>query len=280
MKDIEIYAFSDEAASDLQGQINALKRNSLCGMEIRGVDGKNVSDFTPDFAREIKSRLDFDGLSVWSVGSLIGKINIATDDFSAHLEKFKNTLEIAEILDCDNIRLFSFFIPKEDDPNMYKNEIIDRLGIFSELADKASINLCHENEKGIYGENAENCLILHKALPSLKGVFDPANFVQVGQDTLTAWQDLKPYIKYMHIKDAIGEKVVPPGEGDGNLKHIVSGFIANGGNTFTIEPHLAEFVGFADLEGEDAKSVISTLKRYKDNDEAFDFACNSFKNLF
>ena len=65
------------------------------------------------------------------------------------------------------------------------------------------MELYHENEKDIFGENAENCLALHEAFPRLRAVFDPANFVQCGQDTMAGWQLLKEHIHYLHIKDAL-----------------------------------------------------------------------------
>ena len=81
----------------------------------------------------------------------------------------------------------------------------------------SGVDLCHENEKGIYGDVAERCYKLHTALPEFKGVFDPANFVQCGEDTLVAWELLKPFMKYAHIKDAKADgKVVPPGDGIGH----------------------------------------------------------------
>ena len=39
------------------------------------------------------------------------KIDIEKDDFTLHTEKFKRTLELADILGAENIRLFSFFTP-------------------------------------------------------------------------------------------------------------------------------------------------------------------------
>jgi len=278
LSNYKIFAFSDEASVELDGQIAALKRNGLDGMEIRGVNGKNVSSLTVDEAIEIKKQMDDAGLSIWSIGSPIGKIDI-NGDFEAHIETFKNTLEVAKALDSWNIRLFSFFVPNGFNPDDYKNKVIDRLGQLAVIAKPYGIDLCHENEKGIYGELAKECLDIHKALPEIKGVFDPANFVQAGQDTLAAWEMLKPYIKYMHIKDAIGEKVVPPGEGNGNVQRIAKEYLSLGGNTFTMEPHLAEFVGLADLEKEGDKSVVGTAHSYKDNDEAFDAACTAFKGL-
>ena len=51
----------------------------------------------------------------------------------------------------------------------------------------------------------ERCLEIHKALPEMKAIFDPANYIQCGVNTLAAWEMIKPYVKYMHIKDALAD---------------------------------------------------------------------------
>ena len=279
MDTIKIYAFADEASPNISEQITALKRNNLNGIEIRNVDGVNVSDITIEKAKEVKHLLDENGLITWSIGSPIGKIDIEKDDFNAHIEKLKHTLEIGEILEAENLRMFSFYIPKDKKASDYKDEVIERLGIMYDTAKNYKVSLRHENEKGIYGDIPERCLDIHKALPGLKGIFDPANFVQCGADTLKAWDMLKDYIYYMHIKDAKADgKIVPAGYGNGNVKEIVTSFIAGGGNAFTIEPHLTVFDGFSHLERKGEKSEIVEYG-YPDSSTAFDAACNAFKNL-
>ncbi len=278
MENIKIYAFADEASSAIDGQIKAMLRNGLTGLEIRNVDGTNISDITIEKAKEVKSKLDANGLVTWSIGSPIGKIGI-DDDFNAHLEKFKHTLEVAHTLGAENIRLFSFYTPDGEDPCNYKSQVIEKMAKLIEASKGSGINLCHENEKAIYGDIPERCLELFKALPELKGIFDPANFVQSGVDTLKAWDMLKENVFYMHIKDAKTDgSVVPAGEGAGNLKKIVNEFITMGGKNFTIEPHLTVFDGFAQLEKEGEKSVISGFT-YPNSDIAFDTACTAFKNI-
>lgn len=278
MKDIRIFAFADEASKEVDKQIAAMKRNGLQGLEIRGVDGTNISDITLDKAKEVREKMDAAGLITWSIGSPIGKIQI-TDDFAPHLDKFKHTLEVSNVLGAKNIRLFSFYLPKDAPLADYKNEVMDRMGIMLDTAKGTGINLCHENEKGIYGETAEGCLDLYETLPELKGIFDPANFVQCGVDTLKAWEMLKPYIYYMHIKDALASGyVVPAGNGAGNVKEIVAEFLASGGNAFTIEPHLKVFEGLGALEREGETTQFAEFK-YPSSDAAFDVACEAFKSL-
>lgn len=271
---MRIFAFADEASSNIDEQIIAMKRNGISGLEIRNVDGINVSDITLEKAKEVKEKLDANGLITWAIGSPIGKIRFGTDDFSEHLEKFKHTIEIARILDSKNIRLFSFYPPKGEDVAPYRDEVMDRLGQFIETAKGSGIDLCHENEKAIYGDIASRCLDIHKTLPELKAVFDPANFVQCGQDTLEAWKMLKPYVKYMHIKDSLADgSIVPSGHGIGNIKEIYADYKGD----VTIEPHLKKFIGLDKLENDDDKSAVGNRFVFKSNDEAFDAAVKAFK---
>ncbi len=280
MTDIKIFAFADEANYHLEGQIKAMLRNGLNGVELRGTQFGNVSDLTVEQAREIRKMLDDNGLSTWSMGSPIGKIHIVKDDFKAHLDKFKRTLDLAGELAAENMRLFSFYTPHGEDPAQYKNEVIYRLSLMCELAEPYGVTLCHENEKGIYGDIGSRCLELVTEVPALKAIFDPANFIQSNEDTLAAWELLKPYVKYMHIKDALKDgRVVPAGKGEGNVEKIVGEFVAMGGRNFTIEPHLTVFAGLKDLEREGEQSKVGELYTYPDSDAAFDAACTAFKEL-
>ena len=280
MEDIKIHAFTDEASEDIDSQVKALKRNALMGIELRGTELGNVADLSFVAACYISKKLRDSGASVWALGSPIGKISI-TDSFAPHLEKLRNLLELCKVFGTKYVRIFSFYIPAGHDPSEYRGEVMDRLVKMAEMARPYGVTLCHENEKGIYGDNAERCLDIYKTIPDIKGIFDPANFVQCGVDTLKSWEALGGYIKYMHIKDATSDgKVVPAGCGDANLEYIVSEFIKNGGRDFTIEPHLTVFKGLENLERKgDTKSQASEKYAYKNSDEAFDAACDAFKKL-
>lgn len=279
MSRIKIFAFADEASPKIDLQINALRRNELNGIEIRNVDNVNISEITPEKAKEVGKKLDDAGLITWSVGSPIGKVDIETCDFKSHLEKLKHTLETAAILGAQRIRIFSFYIPSGKNHGDYKNEVIEHLSAFAEIAENYKIKLCHENEKGIYGDIAVRCLDILSTVPKIKGIFDPANFVQCGQNTLEGWNMLKSYIDYMHIKDALPDgRVVPAGKGEGNLNTILPDYIKSGGTAVTVEPHLKVFKGLSKLEREGDKSNVDT-GLYPDSDTAFDTACNALKKI-
>ena len=277
-----IYAFADEASPRIDQQIEAMKRNGLQGLEIRNVDGENISGISLEKAREVRSKLDDAGLIAWSIGSPLGKIEIEKDDFERHLDTLRHTLEVARILGAKNIRMFSFFLPAERDPALYRNQVLDQLHCMAEVSAGSGIALCHENEKGIYGDTASRCLDVLTQVPELHGVFDPANFVQCGQDTLEAWEMLKDRIHYMHIKDALfkDSSVVPAGKGDGHVKEVLNAYLAQGGADLTVEPHLAVFDGLKGLERKGDRSIVGGGNFvYASNDEAFDAACAALREL-
>ncbi len=275
MKPFRIAAFADEADAQIDGQIQAMRKNHVELLEVRNVDGTNVSKISLEKAKEVRKKLEANGLGVWSIGSPIGKIKI-TDPFAPHLDEFKHTLEIAHTMGATCIRLFSFYADG-DWTQAKRDTVMEQLTKFTDAAAGSSVLLCHENEKGIYGDIAPRCLDILKSVPKLKAIFDPANFIQCGQPTLPAWEMLAPYVYYCHIKDARADgTVVPAGKGEGHLPEILSAFAKQGGGTLTLEPHLKVFSGLDSLENGE-KSVVTDA--YPSNEAAFAAACSALYEI-
>ena len=272
MNAFKLCAFADEADPSIAGQIRALRENGIELIELRGVDEKNVTQLTAEEMKALRLRFEDEGIKVWSIGSPIGKVELAAD-FAPHLELFRHTLELAVIAGAQKLRMFSFYGAEN-----CGEEVIDRLGQMLELAKGSGVVLCHENEKGIYGDTALRCAQLHKALPALRAVYDPANFIQCGEDTVKAWELLEPYIDYIHMKDADASgMVLPAGEGAANMPLLLEKYAAMGGGVITLEPHLYGFVGLANLEREGERTGI--VSRYASHREAFDAGVNALKAL-
>ncbi|HIS77028.1 MAG TPA: sugar phosphate isomerase/epimerase [Candidatus Merdivicinus excrementipullorum] len=276
MKKFILSAFADEAGSAVSEQIKALQENGMTHLEVRGVNGKNIVDLTLEEAKELKKELDNGGISVWAIGSPLGKISVG-DEFAPHLDKMKHTLELADILGTTHIRMFSFFCPKGE-ADLCRELVFDRLGKFCDAAKGSGILLCHENEKGIYGDTAARCLDIHQNFPELKCVFDPANYLQCGQDTLKAWDMLEPYMEYLHVKDVREDgTVVPAGMGNGHLPELITRYEKIGGKALTVEPHLAVFKGLSELENGE-KTKIGEFE-YESQRAAFDAAASALRSL-
>ncbi|EOL41211.1 sugar phosphate isomerase/epimerase family protein [Enterococcus phoeniculicola] len=281
MNNFTITGFADEIGPNFEDQVRVLKQNQISHIEIRGLDGKNVSDFSIEEAKQYKEKFDQESIEISSIGSPIGKIAI-DEPFEEHLEKFTHVLEIARIFKSPYVRMFSFFIDSKENPDDYKDEVISRWRQFLAVAEAyPEITLLHENEKDIYGDTPERCATLLQELnsPRVKAAFDPANFVQCEVEVYPhAYELLKNQIAYIHIKDArfSDQKVTPAGLGDGKVKEVLSALIEDDFSGFaSLEPHLSIFDGFADLE----KTQLSIAKAASDGEKLFTVASQALKEI-
>ncbi|MBR3801967.1 MAG: TIM barrel protein [Clostridia bacterium] len=277
--------FADEASKELDGQIAALKRNNMSYFEPRGINGKNIADFTVEEAKELKAKLDAEGIKVSSIGSPYGKIEI-DDDFEPHFEKFKNTVEVAKILETKYIRMFSFFFTKGQSYEDNREEVLRRVKALADYSAQHGIYCCLENEKEIYGDTDDrNLEVLRYCAPNLYAIVDPANYIQCGVDPLVAYEKVAGFVKYLHVKDAYFEngEVVPAGKGDGSVAEIIKRFARNHGDKFlSLEPHLTVFDGLENLEPDNGTIKSIEKKKsyvYASSDESFDAAVNALKEI-
>lgn len=268
MEKIRISGFADEISSDFDQQLATVTKLGMRYISLRSADGKNVADYTPEEAAEkLLPRLKAAGVGVSSLGSPIGKIRV--DDAEAYerqLEQLEQLCRLCGLLSCRYIRIFSFFIPEGKDPDAYRDTVLEKLTGFEAVARKYDVVLLHENEKDIYGDVADRCLTLLKAVdsPHLRAVFDFANFVQCGEDPVRAWDLLHSYVSYIHIKDAVSgsnENVVC-GAGEGHIAELLTRAIREEGyqGFLTLEPHLVLFDALQSLEQKAANDVIKENK--------------------
>lgn len=263
----QISCFADEIASALDRQIEVMRDLGIHWMELRSADGRGVAGFTREFATDIKKRLDEAGIKVSAIGSPIGKINIE-DDFEAHMGTLNAMEQLADIFETPYIRMFSFYLPQGKTPTECRDAVMGRMDRMVKEAAGNRMILLHENEKGIYGDNGARCLDLMKQFAGehFRCTFDFANFIECGQDTMEAYHLLKPYIAYVHVKDAVRQtkEIVPAGQGDGKLREILSLLDEAGYSGYlSLEPHLANFGSLSSLEKDAA------VRAENDTEKAF-----------
>lgn len=266
---IRLCAFADEASAPLEGQIAALVRNGISLLELRSIDGKNVKDITFREAEKYKKSLDKAGISVFSIGSPIGKSKI-DDDIEVLKREANHVFSLANIFGAKNIRMFSFFEAYEKE-----DEVISRLTLLTELAKEYGLTLCHENEKEIYGDTPERVARILNSVDGLKSVYDPANYIQVGLSA-DEFLPMSKRAEYFHIKDVVAEtgELVPAGYGNGKLPELIAALPSDA--VVTVEPHLAVFDGYASIDNTEMKHRFN----FASNDEAFDTAVKALKDIF
>jgi sugar phosphate isomerase/epimerase len=271
-------AFADEASGDIAGQIRALTDAGIRCVELRGVNGKSSKDLTLDEACEVRKQLAAAGIKVASMGSPFGKIGVR-DDFEEHMRQFRHALDVCHALDCNMMRVFSYYVPDGEDPADCREEVMRRMDAMLDLAEAEGVTIAHENEKGIYGDTGDRCLDLMNEFGDRLGlIFDPANFIQVGDRPAEQFPKLEAYLTYMHIKDALLEdgSVVPSGCGDGSIEDILSALSSRRDDiVLSVEPHLTVFAGLDKLQGEEVKHKYA----YPDSFTAFAAAVDALKGI-
>ncbi|QMS85074.1 sugar phosphate isomerase/epimerase family protein [Candidatus Xianfuyuplasma coldseepsis] len=273
MTPIPISAFADEITPNFEDQLIALQQLGIDYISLRLVNDKNIIDYTIDEVKSyIKPLLDQYNIRVSSIGSPIGKVDIYDKEaVQKQFDKMDNLIQICQVLKVKYIRIFSYYNASDTD----KELVLEYLHKLITYTDNTDIYLLHENEKPIFGDTAEKCLYLAENIdnPHFQLIFDPANFVQVGQDPIIAFDMLKRYVKYLHLKDALSvdSSNVLIGSGDAKVQQIVRECIYKGDVSFmTLEPHLVEFTGLELLENEPRKKLNSVYTPFKAFEESLE----------
>lgn len=235
--------FVDEIDDDFATQCQVASGLGLKYIEFRSAWGTNVLDLDADQLAKVRQILSDQGLQVSSIGSPIGKIQI-TDHIGSHLERMKHATDVAHRLQAPYVRLFSFFIPEGDDPDLHRDEVITRMRTIAHLAEQGQVIALHENESGTFGDIPRRCIDIAAAVdsPNLKLTWDSANYVQCGVRPFTdGYAGLRPHTVYLQIKDARAEdnSVVVAGAGDGEVVETIRALHDDGfDGFFSLEPHL------------------------------------------
>jgi 3-dehydroshikimate dehydratase len=273
---IRLSAFADEISPRLDEQIATLEHERIRFLDLRSVSDTNVLDFTDQQIAEIKRTLDDHGIGVAAIASPIGKVGIDSS-FDEHLDRFERAIRLAQFFQTPYIRMFSFYPPAAaiaggdpPAPNSYRDEVLRRVREMVARARAAGIILLHENEKAIYGDTIARCRDLFEncADANFRAAFDPANFIQCGQEPFPEGYDaLHPWLSYVHVKDALADgHVVAAGDGMARWPAILQRLRADGYNGFlSLEPHLAyegRFQGFsgADLFAQASQALQRLLQ--------------------
>ena len=250
----QLSGFGDEIDPDPNVQIAVLQALGANHIEVRSAWNRNIVDLTTSELDELSQVCADRGISVSAIASPIGKVDITSDD-GAELDRLKRAITAAHRLAAPYIRIFSFYRAPTVAVAAIRDDVLRRLAAFAKLAEANDVVLVHENEKDIYGDVPARVADIIESVGSdaLQVAWDNANFVQVGVRPFTdGYRLLRPYLKYLQVKDALmttGE-VVAAGDGDGELRETVNALRDDGYSGFaSLEPHLAIQHGLGGFSG-------------------------------
>jgi len=276
--------FADEAARDLETQIQATREIGWRRISARGVNGANLHELAQDEFDRVADQLDEAGIIIPEFGSLIGNWGKKiTSDFDVTLAEIERAIPRMHRLNTKMIRVMSYAQePWGEDQN--EEERFRRLReIHARFADEG-LQAIHENCMNWGGFSPEHTLRLIQEVPGIKLVFDTANPVfQLDrskpladgsfpwQDPLEFYQKVKEHIVHVHIKDCTnppqGESepatYTLPGQGQGKVREILTALKNDdysGG--LAIEPHVATVFHAVDGQEPDWQQCYDSYVEY------------------
>ncbi|GIP39809.1 hypothetical protein J31TS4_30890 [Paenibacillus sp. J31TS4] len=260
---------TDEVSPKLVEALEWIEQQGFEHVEIRMVDGKNIMTVTDEEATLIKESVAGRGLYVSAIASPVFKCALdpkravaSGDTFGqdeesveAHFAKLQRAFEVAQLLGTNKIRIFSFW--REQQPELYEEEIVGHLKRAAELAEKAGILLLLENEPACNGGFAAEVGRLARLVdsPALKVLWDPGNEEYGGCPSFPdGYEQVKDVLGHVHLKDAYlteegTPRCVPIGMGNVPFEAQLRALERDGyDGLFTIETHYIPEGGTA-MEG-------------------------------
>jgi glucosamine-6-phosphate deaminase len=249
---------SDEVSHDFIEALDWIQAEGLKYVEIRMVDGINVSNLTDEQVERVRREAEARGLHISALASPLFKCALdpsrpvasgdmfgqAEESVEAHFAKLDRTIAIAKLLGTSFIRIFSFW--RELDPKPYEDEVAAYLKKAADTAAGHKITLLLENERSCNGGYAFEVasLVREVSSPGLKALWDPGNEAQGEHWSYPhVYNEVKDLLAHVHLKDSLIDpggkpRCVPIGSGRVPYVKQILDLEANGyKGLYVIETH-------------------------------------------
>lgn len=219
---ILLSALADEASFNLTAveQFSSLAALGLEYYSLRFVDVgrgvKNVMDLSLREVQDLRHLEDTYGLNVASIASPIGKVKLVDvdDGTSNRFVPFKKYLAKDVVKACERahafetklIRGFSFYPPRDGNPEDYLEQAVDQIGQITDACHRSDLTFGLEVEANLVGRTGHLLAEIHRRVnnPALVLVFDAANLIVQGfspAEVYKQWEAMKPGLGWVHVKD-------------------------------------------------------------------------------
>ena len=263
---------ADEAGKPIAVQVRAHTTLGFDHIELRNIDGVNVTDLSDAAFDAVYDAVTGAGLRVSCFASQLANwARPISGDFQVDLAELRRAIPRMHRCGTRFIRCMSWPNDKQTPwpDGAWRDEVVRRMRELARIAGDGGVVLVHENCDGWGGQGAAQTLALLSAVgaESFRLVYDTGNPVEHDQDGWEYYRRVKEHIVYVHIKDY---KHMPDGarsacfagEGEGCVKRILADLLAGGyDGGLSIEPHLAAVVHLAQ-EAADPEEAFKLYVEY------------------
>lgn len=271
---LPLSGLADEAADSIAGQIAAHQALGWSAVELRLLNGRQFASaaVTADEFAYAMDALEASGMRVSGFASAIGNWSRPiTGDFQQDLADLRVLIPRMQRAGTRLVRTMGWMQASTSDSD-WRDEGIRRYREMAKLAADADIILLHENCEGWGGSSPAKARAFMEAVdhPHVRYLFDIGNTVSYGLPTLPFYEAVKPFIGYVHVKDArrnpAGGKsnsFTYPGQGDALVREVLSDLLRTGYNAgLSIEPHVASIVHLGEGTKASAEDRFSSYVNY------------------
>lgn len=207
---------TDEVSQEIADVARVVKEFQLPGIELRSMFGRAFKDLTAADIGQVRRTAKAEGWKVYGCSSPVFKCEI--DDaagIKAHVEIFKRSVEVANQLECDLVRVFTFLRRPPAENAKLMGRAAELLQQLVPIARDAKVRIGIENEHScIVGTGPELVAIFqHLPDPQFGIVWDPCNVLYVPgapDKATTDFAKFRSRLFHIHVKDALR---VPPKPG-------------------------------------------------------------------
>lgn len=199
---------TDEISQDLPDIVRLVRDFKLPGIELRSMFGRAFKDLTAADIAEVKQVARGEGWKIFGCSSPVFKCDI--DDATAvrsHLEEFRRSLGVAQELDCDLVRVFTFLRRSPEENRRLHPRVAQHLEQLRAIAEGTSTRIGVENEHSCIVGTAAEAAAVFALLPDPRFgvVWDPCNVLYVPDappDATAGFAAIRPRLFHVHVKDA------------------------------------------------------------------------------
>lgn len=239
---------TDEVSDKFVEALDWAVKNGFKHVEIRMVDGANVSNLSDEQVSRAKAEIDRRGLKVSAIASPLFKCALdparpvesgdlfgnKEEDLATHMAKLPRAIAIAKTLGTNKIRIFSFW--REKDPRRYLPDVVAHLKKAAAIAEKEGVLLMQENENACNGGYADEVaeIVRRVGSPAMRVLWDPGNENYGGRNCYPeGYEKVKGLFAHVHLKDSVpgpdGKAVcVPIGQGRTPLREQIRALESDG----------------------------------------------------
>jgi sugar phosphate isomerase/epimerase len=242
---------TDEVSQDLAEVIRFAKEFQLPGIEVRSLNGKAFKDLAPADHREIRQRCDDAGLKISGVATPVFKCDLdSPEQIAAHVELFRRSVEAAQILGCEVVRVFAFLRRSHPATAADLERAASHFPKLLEVVKGTPAIVGIENEGSCVvatGSETKEFLRHLPKSPQLGVVWDPCNVIyldDVPDPVHHEYPLIADRVVHFHVKDAkrngtkAAQTCVEVGKGDVDFPAQLSALKENGYHGWvTLETH-------------------------------------------